>query len=540
MIKLLIKNRLRSVLPAMLGKSAKGKKGSGGKPSIAKIVGFSLLFVYLIACFFFMSTSMALALAETVLQTGASWFYFGVFMLIDLAMIFFFSIFETKSELFECKDNDLLLSMPIRPRDIVASRVSVVVIYNYLEQLLIMLPCVVVYAIYTHDTIGIFGALIVSLFIPLLSTALSSAVGYLIAVISRRIRHKTLVTTLISIAFMIAFFFAYSALLNNMDSFAEGAGTQIIVLPESAPILYYVGSAALLKPLSLSMLILISVSLAALAYFLISKNFIKITTYTGISKKAVYRGVIAKRKIPIVALTGKEIRKFFSSANYMTNSAFGIIFALVVGIIAVINRSALGEVVALLSGELGFSDEFIFPFMICAVIILSCMNMQSASALSLEGKNLWCLKSMPVSDREVLLSKAIPQVIVTVPPTLVTSVLFIIATSAPIKYWIFFILTPIIANILFAFLGLVMNVAFPKLEFENEVQPIKQSMSVFLTMMSQLVLSLLFIMLNAIVAIFGFPILAAFLTLGILVGLSLLFYFILVGPCVKKYASLEP
>ena len=146
---------------------------------------------------------------------------------------------------------------------------------------------------------------------------------------------------------------------------------------------------------------------------------------------------------------------------------------------------------------------------------------------------------MPVSDREVLLSKVIPQITITLPPTLVSSVLFIIATSAPIKYWAFFILTPIVAGILFALLGLVMNVAFPKLVFENEVQPIKQSLAVFLTMMSQLVLSLILFGLNAVVGILGFPIIAAFLTLGILVGLTLLFYFILVGPCVKKYASID-
>ncbi len=540
MVKILVKNRLRSVLPAMLGKSMKNKNGSAGKPSVAKIVGFTVLIVYLIACFLFLSASLALSLAETVLKTGASWFYFGVFMLIDLGMIFFFSIFETKSELFECKDNDLLLSMPIKPRDIVASRVLVVVIYNYLEQLLIMLPCIVIYAIYTHDIIGIIGAFAVSLFIPLISTALSSAVGYAIAMISRRIRRKTLVTTLISIVFMVAFFFGYSAMLNNMDSFMEGTGAEITVLPESAPLLYCIGSVALLKPLNLTLFVLASVSISALAYFLISKNYIKITTYTGISKKAVYNGEITKRKSPLFALVGKEIRKFLSSTNYMMNSATGIIFSLVVGVLAVVKRSDILEVIDLLSGELGVNSEFIFPFMICAVIMLSCMNMQSASALSLEGKNLWCLKSMPVSDREVLLSKFVPQVIITVPPTVITSVLFIISTSAPVKYWIFFILTPALANILFALLGLVMNVAFPKLEFDNEVQPIKQSMAVFLTMMSQLVLALVFFGLNAIIAIIGFPIIAAFLTLGILVGLIFLFYFILVGPCVKKYSSIEP
>ena len=539
MVKLLIKNRFSAVISAMLGKSAKNRKSGTKKAGVGKIIGFTFLYVYLIACFLFLSTSMALSLAETVLKSGAAWFYFGTFMLVDLAMVFFFSIFETKSELFECKDNDLLLSMPIKPQDIVVSRISVVMIYNYLEELVIMLPSIIVYAVYTRDMIGVIGAVIVSLFIPLISTALSSAVGYLIAMISRKIRRKTLVTTLISVAFILVFFFAYTAMLNNMDSFMEGGGSEIIVLPESAPILYHVGSAALLKPLNISALILLSVAFAALAFFIISKNYIKITTYTGVTRKAVYKGEIVKRKSALAALINKELKRFFSSTAYMTNGAIGIIFTLIFGVIAVFNRAEFAEISSMLVSS-GFAEDFLSPLMICAIVMFSSMNMQSASALSLEGKNLWCVKSMPVSDREVLLSKAMPQIVVTVPPTVITSILFMIATSAPAKYWAFYILTPITANVFFAFLGLVMNVAFPKFDYENEVQPIKQSMPVFLAMMSQMVIGLLAIGINVLLSIIGFGILAAFLTLGVFIGLTVAFYFILVGPCARKYRAIEP
>ena len=540
MIKLLVRNRLRALLSNLFGKGGTSKKANLKPASRGKIIGFAILYIYLIAYFLFVSASLAVSLAVTFIPAGADWFYFGMFLLIDFGFLFMFSIFETKSGLFECKDNDLLLAMPIKPRDIVISRIAVVLIYNYLEQLLIMAPCIVVYAIYSKNIVGVIGAVIASVFIPFLSAALSSAVGYLIAMISRRIIRKTLVTTVVSLVFFVVFFLGYSALLSNTEELIGGIGTEVTVTPETSPLLYQIGSIATFKPLNMLLFAFVSALAAFVAFFLISKGFIKITTDTGVSKKAVYKGEISDRKSPLFALVGKEMRKFFSSTNYIMNSAIGTLFMIIAGVIALINRSALSEAFGFFSSEHGLNDEFIYPLLIAATAVLSCMNMQSASALSLEGRNLWCVKSMPVSDREVLLSKAVPQMIITLPPTLVSSVLFIIAFSAPVKYWIFFILTPVFANILFAFLGIVMNVAFPKFNFENEVQPIKQSMSVFLTMMSQLVFSLLLIGLNTVVAILGFPIIAAFLTLGILVGLALLFYFILMGPCVRKYASIDP
>ena len=534
MVKLLIKNRLRSVLASMLRK--KGGK-SGGK---GKIIGFLILYIYLIAYFIFMSVSAAIGLAEIFLVSGASWFYFGVFMLADVAILSFFSIFETKSELFECKDNDLLLSMPIKPQSIVVSRMSVVLIYNYLEQLVVLLPCTVVYAIYTADAIGVIGIITASLFLPLFAVALSSAVGYLIAMISRKIKRKTLVTTLISLAFLAAFFLGYNFLLSNMDSFMDGTQTEIAVFPESAPIIYYLGSAALLNPVNICTLIFGSLFVSTVAFFVISKSYIKITTDTGVAKRAVYKGEIVKRKSTLATLVNKEIKRFFSSTTYIMNGALGVVFTVVIAIIAVFNKSKRGEISLGLASELGGSSDFLFPLIICVLVLLSSTNMQSASALSLEGKNLWCVKSMPVSDREVLLSKMITQLVVTVPPALVAAVLFIIASSASVEYWAFYILTPIAANILFALLGIIMNVAFPKFDYENEVQPIKQSMAVFLTMMTQFVVSIMVITLNSLLAFIGLGIVAALLTFGIFVGFDVLFYFVLVGPCVRKYAALEP
>ena len=128
MIKILVKNRLSALFGTAVSKGRDGavKAGKG------RILLFSLLYLLLISLFAGMSVIGAVTLGFVLIPIGASWLYFAIFFLVSFTLIFVLSIFETKSELFECKDNDLLLSMPIKPRDIVASRVLVVLIYNYI------------------------------------------------------------------------------------------------------------------------------------------------------------------------------------------------------------------------------------------------------------------------------------------------------------------------------------------------------------------------------------------------------------------------
>ena len=110
MIKILVKNRLSSVISAFLGRGAKNGKN---KTSGARVALFIFLYLFLAACFCFMSVYFALGFAQVFIPSGASPIYFAMFIIVTFSFLFLFSIFETKSELFECRDNELLLSMPI-------------------------------------------------------------------------------------------------------------------------------------------------------------------------------------------------------------------------------------------------------------------------------------------------------------------------------------------------------------------------------------------------------------------------------------------
>ena len=529
MIKTLLSIRMRAAFASMQGKR---KDGAVAKPSAGRAVLFAVLYLYVAAVFLGLFTMVALSLAPLMIGAGLDSMYFGIFILLGFSLVFIFSIFETKSELFDCKDNELLLSMPIDPKHIVISRTLAVLVYNYLETAAVMLPAIVVYAVFGGSAVGVVGGTLVYLLLPLLATALASGVGYVVAAIGRRTRRNSFVTTVVSLIAFLIYFVVYFGLMDSFEALMEG---EITVIPES-PVLSAIGSAATLSPVSLLILAVVSVGSAYLAWKIISANYITIATDKRGAKRVEYRQTRLERRSGFEALCRKELRAFFSSSTYMLNSALGVVFTLILSFVALFNRAEIIGIGEELSGELG--QGFLPPIMIVAIVIMNSMNMASASALSLEGKNLWILKSMPISARSVLLSKTVPHIVVTSVPGLLSSVLLAVACDAPVWYWPFFILTPIASNIFFAFLGIALNVAFPKLEFENEAQPIKQSMSVFLSMITTMLWSLALIGVNLVLAILGFGILAAIATFSINCIAAAILYAVICGPCVRKYEKL--
>ena len=524
MIKLLVKNRLRGALSGML---TQGKKASKGK-----MILFGCIFLYVFAYVAFLSGFFANILGKAFISIGASWLYFAIFTLVSFTAVFLLSIFETKSELFDCKDNDLLLSMPISEKALVISRLIVVLVFNYLIEALLILPAVVIYAIISHDAVGVVGALLVSLFTPLLATALSSGVGYALAYLSKKIRKSTLISVILALGFIALYFWAYNALVTGLDSFLLGFDAESFA--SNLKVLKLIGDASLLKPVALIVLILVCISISYLAYYLISLRYLKLATSNIGLKKIKYEAKRVDTKTPLSALCRKELRKFFTSSIYMLNSGIGLVFLVALSVYATVKREMLIELGTMLFG----SADCLAPVAALALVFLSSMNMMSASALSLEGKNLWIIKSIPVKESTLLLSKALPQIIICTPPVLISSVLMIIATGASPLYSLFIIAIPAVANVAYAFLGLIFNILAPKFVFDNEAQPVKQSLAVFLTMVTQMIIPILAGVIGYFPLKNGLPLLASLIGLLFFVILTVALGFILFIPCKQKYTKL--
>ena len=142
----MLKSLLRIRLMSLVGRMTVGK--SGAKATRARTVTMLLVYLYLAATFLFLSFSSAATLAPVLIGLSLDWLYFALFFVATLALLVFFGIFEVKSELFDAKDNDLLLSLPIPARDIFLSRLLTVLIFHYVEAAILLFPAVGVYFVF--------------------------------------------------------------------------------------------------------------------------------------------------------------------------------------------------------------------------------------------------------------------------------------------------------------------------------------------------------------------------------------------------------
>ncbi len=530
MIRTLLKIRLRS----MLGSITSGKKRKGKETvSKGKIILISLVYLYLIVVFGGLFTGLAVSMAPVLIAAKLDWFYFSAFNIVAFALVFIFSIFETKSELFECKDNELLLSMPIKPRHIVLSRIFTVLVYNYLETALVMLPAIVVYIIFGGAVRGIIGSIMIFVLMPLLATSLASGVGYLVAVISKRLKNNTLITTLVSLVFLALYFWFYSAFMGS-----AGEEIDFVALSKSFTGVRFFGEASMLHYLYTSLFVVVTLAVTSVAYMLISKSYISIVTATYGGKKKIYKAQKLKKGSSFVAIAKKEFSLFFSSATYILNAGLGVIFIAVIGVILLMNNDTVVSLIAELT-ELSLDSEQLSSSLAAlfasALIIVGSTNTISAPALSLEGKRLWIMKTMPISGRTILFAKTVPAILLPVIPNLFASVCGIIVFKTDIISSVFLMIIPIASGVMSAFLGIVFNALLPKFSYENEAQAVKQSMSVFLAMLATTLYGFIALVISFVFSfVLLFPFLGMLVVLLLTIAVAVSLALLIAGPLGKK------
>jgi len=478
MLKVMLKKQFLELFSRMFRRSAMGKRGGKGG-----IVLYAALFIYLFGAMGFLFFNMADTVCSVLCFSGLTWLYFALFSLLATAFGVVGSVFSAYSAIYQAKDNEFLLSMPISPRTILISRMVAVYLMAFLFEGLVWLPVMAVYAINVEfSVLQIFLQLIILVVLPLLSMVLSCVLGWLVALIFAHVKHSQAVTLVLSLGFLGLYFYYYPKLLSSLGDILMGLGS---LAPKVKSVLYpfyRLGLGAQGDFFSLLFFSLIALFLTFITFSILSSGFLKLaTTRKGFSKTEYTEGRV-KVASAGAALLRKEFARLTGSASYMLNGALGTVFLIALPILALVKKDLLGTLLAQLATAGDFTP--FFPAIICALVCsISAMNFLTAPSISLEGKTIWILQTLPVLPRQVLRAKLLLHLIIVMPPTLFCS----LALSMILRFSPFVILLVCIISLLFVLLcalfGLFANLSFPNLNWSSEIIPIKQSASTFLAMM---------------------------------------------------------
>ena len=192
MLKLLCAVRLRLLLDAIMG-------GGRRRRSQGMAVLYGFLLVYLVVALggmLALGFSALLPLADM----GLDWLYFALAGITAVVLAAGETILMAQSQLYDARDNELLLSLPISPGVILASRTLVLFSMDLLTALVVLIPAGAVYWRGKSGwPMGSLTLVLGTVAAALLSLALGCLFGWLVGLLTARIRRRNLMTVLVSL-----------------------------------------------------------------------------------------------------------------------------------------------------------------------------------------------------------------------------------------------------------------------------------------------------------------------------------------------------
>ena len=166
------------------------------------------------------------------------------------------------------------------------------------------------------------------------------------------------------------------------------------------------------------------------------------------------------------------------------------------------------------------------------------MTSITSSVISLEGKNISILKSLPIKAKTILMSKIIAALVITTPILLIGDIILFIRFKISIIESLLLIILSVLVPLVSHFIGIIINLKYPKFDWENSSEVVKQSTSSFIAVMLGMLLLILSITIitNVVGNISAVLILVFSTLIYLLIDIVLYIYLINIG--VKKFNNL--
>lgn len=463
------------------------KTGVQKSKELGKII-FLFLFVLFFAWYIYAFARMTM---NGLAMLHIEYVIIGEFFALASLFSLFQTIFKVDSILFSNKDYDMLAALPIKKTTIVASKMLHLYFSNLLFSLIIMLPVLLVYMKYVTVSSSFILLYICSIFVlPFIPTLVAIIIGSFISFIVSRFKLKKFLQFLLMFIILGgAFYFTYSNVGGGELEIANFGNTLVETFNQYYPLTKTYMLMLLEKDMFSTLLF---IGLPIILYFLstlvISLFYTNVVNMLSVHEtKRKYKLKNRKEGSILYALFRKEFFRYITSANYVFNTIVGVILMLVGSVLLLfISPSGLEDII----GIAGFAEMLAVKAPLVLGVVLM-MSSTTSSSISLEGKNFWILKSLPVKPQHVFFSKILVNVLVVGIPSMLCACLISYILHFSFIELLVMLASVMAYSIFIALFGLIMNLHFPLLEWKNEIKVIKQSLSTFLTIIIGLILGIL-------------------------------------------------
>ncbi len=430
----------------------------------------SVLFVVVIVYMAINIGAFSVTTTMNLIHAGfVDYVYASLLSLTSVALITLL-LFTLNSLLFEGNDYEMLQSLPVSLRDIIASKLLIVYTFAFCFTCGMMLPGMVVHVLITHAYLQFVFGIFSVVFVPVMPIGIAIIFGVGILYVASFAKHTTVLKILLSVLLFIGLMIGIY-LLQSVDGLSTVMGLQMLrIYP---PSLIFLKSNILYACMSFVVSMLI--------FYMLTWKY-EVLHKLSTKHRVIYHDATFKYHSSFRALYQKEMKRFFGSYLAVINQGFGVIM-LVTGSVLLVFVPPTMLFSMLKVSQIPVNMVDYIPLVIAGMLAFT---FPSASSLSLEGKNLWIIQTAPIKILDIIFSK----ISVTLSLHLIGYVCAIIAVflrfSLSVEQMIAVLLIPLAYSIFTAILGFALDYRFANYSWDNEVVPIKQNLQVGLTMLVSL------------------------------------------------------
>ncbi|MDL2295669.1 hypothetical protein LJC18_02550 [Lachnospiraceae bacterium OttesenSCG-928-E19] len=403
---------------------------------------------------------------------------FGVtFMSLLVLML---NLFNVSGVMFAYGDYDMLMSFPIKTSTVILSKFLSLYLPSVFCSLSYMIPIGMKYCNYKGQSPASYIYWIVGgILVPLVPVTLAVVLGAIIIWITSKSIHKNILNSVLSLVigwmFIPIFNLSGTKGTHNVQNGAVG----LLESFYSPAILF---NKAMEANSILLFLLFVFLSVAWCVFFLKILGVYYKRLNTGITtfgRHGDYEVSEIKAKNPIKALVKKEVQRFLNCPPYTMNTLLWLIIALAGSIaFCVIGETKIMALSKI--PEFGRIIGQVTPLVLAT--ILGLCNTTSMS-LSLEGKNLWILESLPLSSKTIFTSKILFNLILQIPVGFICSLLLAFSIKMDLFTMIMLFVMPMVYSFTNTVVGMYFNIKYPHFQWVSEMEVIRGSLSNILTKM---------------------------------------------------------
>ena len=449
-------------------------------PTLKKLLPY-ILFILVIYSF----TYYIALLTKQLNKVGLAYLIISLFAFLTFFLTIMEGIYKSGDLLFNCKDDDLLLSLPIKKSSILFIRFFKFYVFELLYNSLYMIPAIISYAIYVKPGWLFYViSLVMSLLLPIIPVLISTIIGFITKQIVSQFKYKNLAQIIFTSGLLLGIMYiSFNAkefvnkLISNADSIFD------LIKKIYYPAYLYYELFTDFKFYKLIIYLIINILLVGIVVSALSKLYYKINSRTKeVSNYSKNKNYKIRVRNQFNSFVYKELKRLVTIPVYIINACFGLVLFLAS---AVLLSSKTNTFIKMMNNyglniTINQISKYISLVLLGMIAFAALSSSTTSSMISLEGKSFNILKSLPIKPQKVLYAKIFTGMILMVPLIIVGDIIVFNNFNFNLTEMILLIILSITLPLISTQLGIFFNALYPHMNFESDTEAVKQSMSVMI------------------------------------------------------------